>query len=50
MDVLRQFCPKVTDQSALYRDNKDLNEWLIRQTEIKAKRHLPQDRKRGMRR
>lgn len=37
LDALKQFCPKVIDQSALYRDYKDLNEWLIRQDEIKAK-------------
>ena len=50
LDVLKQFCPKVIDLSALYRDYKDLNEWLIRQDEIKAKQCLAQDRKRGMRR
>jgi hypothetical protein len=46
--VLKQFCPKVIDRSALYRDYKDLNEWLVHQTEIKAKQHLPQGRKRGI--
>ena len=50
LDALKQFCPKVIDQSALYRNYKDLNEWLIRQDEIKAKQCLSQDRKRGMRR
>ena len=50
LDVLKQFCPKVIDQSALYRDHKDLNEWLIRQSEIKAKQYLPQDKIQGMRR
>jgi DNA primase len=48
LEVLKQFCPKVIDQSAMYRDYKDLNEWLVHQTEIKAKQHLPQGRKRGM--
>lgn len=48
--VLTQFCPKVIDQSVLYRYCKDLNEWLIRLYETNAKQCLSQDRKLGIRR
>ena len=48
--VLRQMFLQVVDGSARYREHKDLNEWLVAQSQLKCKQPLLLTTKRGIRR
>ena len=48
--VLRQVCPQIVDGATRYREHKDLNEWLVAQSQLKCKQPLPPTTKRGIRR
>ena len=48
--VLKQICPQIVDGSTRYREHKDLNEWLVAQSQLKCKQPLLPITKRGIRR
>lgn len=48
--VLKQIFPQIVDGSARYRNNKDLNEWLVSKSQLKDKQPLLPTTKRGIRR
>lgn len=48
--VLKQICPQIVDGSTRYLEHKDLNEWLITQSQLKCKQPLSLTTKRGIRR
>ena len=47
--VLKQMFPQVVDDAARYRAHKDLNEWLVAQSQLKGKQPLLPTTKRGIR-
>ena len=49
-EVLKQFCPYIIDGSVRYRTHKDINEWLVTQSQLKCKQPLSPTTKRGIRR
>ena len=49
-EVLKQFCPSIIDGSVRYQTHKDLNEWLVAQSQLKCKQPLLPTTKRGIRR
>ena len=48
--VLKQICPQIVDGSTRYLEHKDLNEWLVTQSQLKCKQPLSPTTKRGIRR
>ena len=48
--VLKQMLPQIVDGAARYREHKDLNEWLVAQSQLKCKQPLLPTTKRGIRR
>ncbi|WP_040557312.1 toprim domain-containing protein, partial [Prevotella nigrescens] len=48
--VLKQMLPQIVDGAARYRKHKDLNEWLVAQSQLKCKQPLLPTTKRGIRR
>ena len=49
-DVLKQFCPSIIDGSVRYRTHKDLNEWLVSQSNVQESQPSLPTTKRGIRR
>ena len=49
-EVLKQFYPQIIDGSVNYRTYKDLNEWLVAQSQLKEKQPRLPTTKRGIRR
>ena len=49
-EVLKHFCPSIIDGSVRYRTHKDINEWLVAQSQLKCKQPLSPTTKRGIRR
>lgn len=49
-EVLKQFYPQIIDGSVRYRTHKDINEWLVAQSNVKEKQPLLLTTKRGIRR
>ena len=49
-EVLKQFYPQIIDGSVRYRTHKDINEWLVTQSQLKCKQPLSPTTKRGIRR
>ncbi|MFC2655010.1 MAG: toprim domain-containing protein [Segatella salivae] len=48
--VLKQMLPQIVDGAVRYREHKDLNEWLVAQSQLKCKQPLLPTTKRGIRR
>ena len=48
--VLKQMLPQIVDGAVRYREHKDLNEWLVAQSQLKCKQPLLPTIKRGIRR
>ena len=48
--VLKQIFPQIVDGSDRYRNYKNLNEWLVAQSQLKCKQPLLPTTKRGIRR
>ena len=48
--VLKQMLPQIVDGAVRYREHKDLNEWLVAQSQLKCKQPLLLTTKRGIRR
>ena len=48
--VLKHFCPSIIDGSVRYQTHKDINEWLVAQSQLKCKQPLLPTTKRGIRR
>ena len=48
--VLKQMLPQIVDGAVRYREYKDLNEWLVAQSQLKCKQPLLPTTKRGIRR
>ena len=48
--VLKQIFPQIVDGAVRYREHKDLNEWLVAQSQLKCKQPLLPTTKRGIRR
>ena len=48
--VLKQIFPQLVDGSTRYPEHKDLNEWLVAQSQLKCKQPLSPTTKRGIRR
>ena len=49
-EVLKQFYPQIIDGSVRYRTHKDINEWLVAQSQLKEKQPRLPTTKRGIRR
>ena len=49
-EVLKHFCPSIIDGSVRYQTHKDINEWLVAQSQLKCKQPLLPTTKRGIRR
>ena len=49
-EVLKHFCPSIIDGSVRYRTHKDINEWLVAQSQLKEKQPRLPTTKRGIRR
>lgn len=49
-EQLKRSCPHVIDGSVRYQAHKDLNEWLVTQSNLKEKQPLLSSTKRGIRR
>ena len=49
-DQLKRSCPRIIDGSVRYQNHKDLNEWLVAQSNLKEKLPLLSTTKRGIRR
>ena len=49
-EILKQFYPQIIDGSVRYRTHKDINEWLVAQSQLKEKQPRLPTTKRGIRR